>query len=47
MRALPVMAGMATAPRLKKALGSALGSASGAGAQMVMAARQATDRIVT
>ena len=45
MRALPVMAGMATAPRLKK--GSALASGAGAGALIVMATRQATDRIVT
>ena len=43
MRALPVMAGMATAPRFTKASGSA----SGTGALMVKAAKQATDRIVT
>lgn len=43
MRALPVMAGRATAPKLIKASGSA----SGTGALIAKAARQATDRIVT
>ena len=43
IRALPVMAGSATAPKLTKASGSA----SGTGALMDKAARQATDRIVT
>merc|ERR1719278_1909348 len=43
IRALPVMAGTATAPRLRKASGSA----SGTGALVVRAARQATERKVS